>query len=590
MVRYEDIVVQLDSNIERVLKRQATRENSRERGGFVSADGLVGPNSVSSASTLSYGYLVPESRFYHSQELLERILMVGDFGRRRRSSSGNYDLLSTNFDSSPDTGFITQSLAPVVKAARLQDDAGAAQIAESLGELIFTGAAGMVKGGFHTPNHRWVIVAALAMAQQLFPDLQVGDTIDAYLAESIDVNDDGEYIERSTGVYNAIVNRSLIYAAEALDRPELLNAVRKNLDLNYHLLHADATVVTSISQRQDQGSRSVPTTLADGFHALAHIDNNGFYASVADWLVERGGSALMCLSNFVGHPEWRSQHIEREPLRHSYAVIYPTSGLWRVRRDQTSATVAAGLTSPFSVVCGQAEMTVKMCSTFFATGQFVGEDFGGNEKRVRMRHKGRNVIYPEKEYIGGVYWLPINEKVDARNWQEVRGRRETYELAALEVVLEIEEVEGGFDLHIHTEGGQDGVPFQIECNFAASGVLETDSAIVQAVAGHTAFLKSGYAIYSLGEDTIRVGPGNAAHRMWEMRNSEVDARSFRLLITDMTPLERTLEVRCGRRVEAQGEMITGNCAGSIPAALARPSGPGEGRTLHANYPSGQTPT
>ena len=40
-----------------------------------------------------------------------------------------------------------------------------------------------------------------------------------------------------------------------------------------------------------------------------------------------------------------------------------------------------------------------------------------------------------------------------------------------------------------------------------------------------------------------------------MHNSEVDDSSFRLLITDMTPLERTLEVRCGRRVEAQGEMV-----------------------------------
>ena len=111
MIRYEDIIVQLDANIERALERQVTDETSRDRGGFVSADGLVGPGSVSSASALSYGYLLQESRFYHSQELLERILMVGEFGRRRRRPSGNYDLLSTNFDSSPDTGFVTKSLA-----------------------------------------------------------------------------------------------------------------------------------------------------------------------------------------------------------------------------------------------------------------------------------------------------------------------------------------------------------------------------------------------------------------------------------------------------------------------------------------------
>jgi hypothetical protein len=556
MVNYEEAVRQLDAGIERTLARQVTDKGHRDCGGFVDGEGLVGPNSVSSASGLAYAYLLEESRYYHSEQLLQRILLVGDFGRRRRRPSGNYDLLSTNFDSSPDTGFITKSLAPAVKAAREQsEDAGAQQIAESLGELIYTGAAGMVAGGFHTPNHRWVLVAALAMARELFPDLDVMETIDAYLNESIDISADGEYIERSTGVYNAVVNRSLIFAAEALGRSELLEPVRKNLEFNYHLLHGDATVVTSISRRQDRGSRSVPTTLADGFHALAEIDGNGFFASVADWLVEKGGSATVCLPNFVRHPEWRSSQIKREPLRHSFAKIYPISGLWRVRRTDTSATVVAELTAPFAVVRGRAEMSVKICSTFFATGQFCGEEFDGDERKVRMVHKGRNKIYPEKDYICGIYWQPIDEKVDAQNWQDVRSRRQTYELAPLEVALEVEEVDGGFDLHIKTSGGLDGVPVQIECNFAPGGILETDSAIVQGKAGNTAFLKSGYGIYKVGDDAIQIGPGENAHCMWAMRNSEISENDFRLLITAMAPLQKTLEVRCGMWSQARGELL-----------------------------------
>ena len=34
MIRYEDIIVQLDANIERALERQITDETSRDRGGF----------------------------------------------------------------------------------------------------------------------------------------------------------------------------------------------------------------------------------------------------------------------------------------------------------------------------------------------------------------------------------------------------------------------------------------------------------------------------------------------------------------------------------------------------------------------------
>ncbi len=557
MLEYKHVIRELDASVPRLLARQVVDGGSADCGGFIDADGLVGPNSVSSASTLAYAYLLEESVYYHSPELLERILLVGDFGRRRRRPSGNYDLLSTNFDSSPDTGFITKALAPTVKLARAQSgDRGAQQIAESLGELIRAGADGMVRGGFHTPNHRWVIVAALSLASELFPDLDVRDTIEAYLAETIDVNADGEYIERSTGVYNAVVNRSLILAAAALDRPELLEPVRRNLDFNFHMLHGDATVVSSISRRQDRGARAVPTTLADGYHAMAHIDGNGFYAAVADWLVERGGSSLVCLTNFALHPAWRGEEIARQSLPSEYAQSYPVSGLWRVRRGATSATVAAGLTTPFAVVCGKAEMTLKLCSTYFATGQFVGEDFTGDASSAALQHKGRNKIYPEKGYTGGIYWLPIDERVDADNWQAVRSRRDVYALPALEVALRVQEVDGGFDLHIASSGGLDGVPFQIECNFAPGGILQTDGIIMEGKEGNTAFLKSGHALYRMGDDAISVGPGSHAHSMWAMRNSEVDARAFRLLITDRTPVQKTVEIRCGTWSDSAQRLVS----------------------------------
>lgn len=558
MVSYVQLVGELDRHLEGVLARQVLDRDHTYRGGFIDGDRLVGSASVSAVAPLGYAYLLAESSHYRSEALLERILLAAAFARRHRQPSGCFDLLSTNFDSAPDTGFVVQAIAPVVLAAQRQaaDDEGARSIADALGELVRTAAPGMVAGGFHTPNHRWVIVSALAQAQVLFPELEVIDAIEAYLGEGIDINADGEYIERSTGVYNAVVNRSLIRAAQALNRPELLEPVRRSLDLSYHLLHADGTVVTSISKRQDRGTRVVPTGLADGFHALAHIDGNGFYAAVADWLITRGSGGLVCLPNYILYPEWRTATVEPEVLPESYACVYPVSGLWRVRRGHVSATAAAGLTAPFSVVCGQAELVaVKMSSTYFATGQFIGEDFTAAGAGVRMRHKGRNSIYPEKDYMGGIYWLPVDEQVDADNWRAVRGRRATYALPPLEVELEIEEVAGGFDLHMRTVGGVDGVLFQIECVFAAGGTFETDSALMEGETGQTVFLKSGYGLYRVGEDAIRVGPGAMQHAMWRMRNSEIDAEGYRVLIALMAPVARTLEIRCGRWSEAAGGFV-----------------------------------
>ena len=557
MIAFAPLVGELDQQVEGVLTRQVLDAESPYCGGFMDGDRLVGSQSISAVAPLGYAYLLPESRHYRSELLLQQILLAAEFARRHRNPSGCFDLLTTNFDSAPDTGFVVQAIAPVVFAARQQapEDEGAVKIADALGELIQTAAPGMVAGGFHTPNHRWVLVAALAQAQALYPELAVSATVDAYLDEGIDINADGEYSERSTGVYNAVVNRALIRAAHVLARPDLLAPVRRNLDLSYHLLHADATAVTSISKRQDRDTRAVPTGLADGYHALAHLDDNGFYAAVADLLVARGGG-LICLPNYVLHPEWQATCIERTPLPERYSRVYPASGLWRVRQGAVSATAAAGLTAPFSAVCGQAELAaVKISSTYFATGQFVGEEFAAAGNGVRMQHKGRNRIYPERDYVGGIYWLPVAEQVDAQNWQEVRGRRPTYELPPLKVELHVEEVAGGFDLHIHTAGGVDGVPFQIEGVFAPGGTLEMDSALVEGRAGQTVFLKAGYALYRVGDDAIRIGPGAMEHTIWRMRNSEIDEGRLRVLIALRTPVARTLEIRCGQWSDAPGGFL-----------------------------------
>ena len=552
-MEYRKLVCELDDHIGSILERQITDTAHHHCGGFVDADRLAGTQGVSAVASLGYAYLLSESRHHRSAELLERILLAADFARRLRRPSGCFDLLSTNFDSAPDTAFTVGAIAPVVvEARRHTDDEGSRAIAEALGELVQTAAPGMMAGGFHTPNHRWVLVAALVQAQMLYPELEVLPVVEAYLGEGIDINADGEYIERSTGTYNAIVNRALIRIAQVLTRPELLEPVRRNLDLSFHLLHADATVVTSISKRQDRGTRVVPRGLADGYHAMAHIDGSGFYAGVAVWLTA-GGGGLVCLPNYILNPHWRDESVYPEPLPPSYNRVYPVSGLWRVRREQVSATAAAGLTAPFSAVSGAAELTaVKASSTFFATGQFVGEDFAATDTGVRMRHRGRNSIYPEHDYRGGIYWLPIDEAVDADNWREVRGRRETYALPPLEVTLEIAAVASGFDLHWRTTGGVDGVPFQIECVFAPGGIFETETALVEGTAGQTAFLKSGYGLYRVGADAIRIGPGAFAHAMWKMRNSEVDAGGYRVLIALMAPAEHTLEIRCGRWSDAAG--------------------------------------
>ena len=54
MVEYGQVIRELEISLPRLLARQMTDERSADCGGFMDGDGLVGPNSVSSASTLTY--------------------------------------------------------------------------------------------------------------------------------------------------------------------------------------------------------------------------------------------------------------------------------------------------------------------------------------------------------------------------------------------------------------------------------------------------------------------------------------------------------------------------------------------------------
>ena len=50
---------------------------------------------------------------------------------------------------------------------------------------------------------------------------------------------DGEWTERSNGIYNVVSDVMLIHAARLLKRPELLVPVRANLKMMTYLVHPD---------------------------------------------------------------------------------------------------------------------------------------------------------------------------------------------------------------------------------------------------------------------------------------------------------------------------------------------------------------
>ena len=543
MLNYDMLVANLDDRVEALLPQQVMDISRSDCGGFGSAGyGMVGGSQIGSVQVLGFAWLLEGSRYYGDADILERLILGAQFARSVRRPSGLFDLVTTDWDSGPYTAFLVQALAPMVKAAQKSQLKGADEVADVWGEIIQATGHSMAKGGFNTPNHRWVLVSALSQALDLFPDLDVMPAIDSYLAETIDINPDGEYTERSTGVYNAICNRSLRLAAEMLDRPDLLEPVRRNLDTSYHLLHADGSVVTSLSRRQDRGTDVIPTGMVDSYYTLARRDGNGLFASIADWLASYAGAGLpWSLEPFLSHPEWREDDLPREPLSDDYHKVYPSSGVYRVRRGKLSATAATGITAPFSLKYGQAELrAVQVCGCYFGLAQFNAETLTEADGRIVLGFpcKGRR-------HDGPVYYHPVGRPVSMDEYADLRTKREVTVLPPLEMSLAIEEVTSGFDLQLVTSEPFDNIPVQIAFDFAPGGIFDFENGIAQGNAGKVFFLQDGLGIYHVGQDAISVGPGAFAHRMWDMRNSESAPHAFRVLMTFTTPVNHMVQIRCG---------------------------------------------
>jgi len=573
MYSYERVLTAIVEWTRRSLPRQVLDESRWEDGAFIARGGClwevagypapdVSNHSHSIACTV-YSYLADGSPLRGDRELGERIIRAIRFLRRSQRPTGLIDLPSTNYESPPDTAFAVQLLAPVVTLARRVGDAGndhAREIADALGEFIRTGAEGIIGRGFHTPNHRWVICGALGWAMMLYPDLKATDYVESILAEGIDINEDGEFTERSAVVYNAVCDRSLRFMADHLKRPDLLDHVRKNLDLMLHLLHPDATAVTSISVREDRGRRIVPYSIADSFFDMAQRDRNGVWATAADLLTSdeawrntaewRFDPPIAWLFEpFVSHPEYRSKRIARGSLPDSFSITYPAARMWRIRRGALSATAVAGHRIPFAVRYGEVDLkAVKLFGSYILAARFEADQFEPTDGGVRLIHRG------ETRKVPG-YDLPLGRPVPFGKFGDMDAERQRWTQPPMDIILEIREAPSGFDLHVQTTGGMDRILFQIECCFDGPGEWETDTQVTQVENGQTVILKKGYGTFRRGRHGIRIGPGSIAHRVYAMRNSEPEPDSFRVLVTLQTPVDRVFEIRYGAWSAATGKLV-----------------------------------
>jgi hypothetical protein len=287
------LIAQNDEAIPAQLARQSHDRSKPTFGGIPAENGLYHAGAASGfLCSLTAAYVSPASRYGGSPELLQALDDAATFLLAAQHEDGTIDLLTTNFHSPPDTGFVLEWVCAAASVLQSAQIPAAVPVLQKLLTFIRRGADALAIGGIHTPNHRWVVSMALARANALIPDSRYLNRIDTWLAENIDIDPDGQFTERSTSVYSPLIDRCLVTIARLLDRPHLLDPARRNLEMSLYYLHANGEIATEGSRRQDQYQRSSMVPYYYAYRYMALHDHDGRFAAVVHQLENAPGANL----------------------------------------------------------------------------------------------------------------------------------------------------------------------------------------------------------------------------------------------------------------------------------------------------------
>ena len=516
------LIARHDDALERYLTAQMTDPGSRYCGSAADSYGLYTAQAAGGIlSACATALLQPASKFHGSGTAMERLRLAARYLERVQSPDGNIDLLATNFNSPPDTAFVVHGVG---SAASIAHRAGNREMLAAMEPFLTRAGGGLARGGVHTPNHRWVVCSALAQIHEVFPDAAYPRRIEQWLSEGIDIDADGQYTERSTGIYNAICDRSFVVLAAKMKNPDLLDPVRRNLNSMMYLLHSNLEVVTEISRRQDQYERRDMGPYWFPLQFMAVYDNDGRYAALADAVAPKAAS----LTALMEYPEL-SRKVAPAPLPDDYEHVFPELRAARIRRGPLSATVLLDGDNHFlSFRRGEAVIaSVRFASAFFGKGQFVpgaGSKQGGSFELSQTLEAG--------------YYQPLDppHEVKAGEWGQTRiGRRRT-EVCKLEQSAVITETKKGLRVRLRALGTA-GIPLAVELALREGGKLE---GCAETPGGH--ILADGYATYRVGADTVRFGPGKREHSYTQVRGAAPPAPGMRVYVCGFTPFDHEMEI------------------------------------------------
>ncbi|MFB5761213.1 hypothetical protein [Paenibacillus medicaginis] len=572
---YKQLVDSNNRAVEEGLSRQVLDPQSRYYGGTIDpGTGIAWVNHTTGTPTdmCYWGAALahPDSAYYRDEQLLARLLLATEFVLRAQHEDGSISPGWTNYHSPPDTAFVIVGYAQLYQLLAQQEWAPLQPVLDNMRLFLERTIPAMLTGGCHTPNHRWVLCAALGFLYKLFGLEEAVQRVDQWLSEGMDITPDGEWTERSNGIYNAVSDIMLIHAARLLDRPQLLDPVRLNLRMMVYLVHPAGEVVTDYSGRQDLGSFHDLSPYYLPYAILARYDQDPVFAGMAEWagqaLASPGVCSVNVLVRMLLEPELQEPFeateilpvkyekiLNGDFLRHGYLQNMELAGhlgriyhsrlhtdfgapVARCRDGGTSVTLMTETPSFFALRHGAVRLLAVQLASYFYPGYVPMQEMTKLPEGYRLAGEQKKGYYGPVE--GAL--LPPTSGTAVSPWYLLphHMRPLTHE-QTFRVEAEVQRTNKGWTIRLlGDEPGE--VMTQLSFIFGREGSFTTGE--LQA-AGEDCYLWSGgHLRYVCGEDWIELTGGELGHLAATVREAKLQDNCKAVLVNFMTPFNKTFTI------------------------------------------------
>lgn len=524
--------------------------------GLMRGDVIEAKPTIYMMATALALYLNSRSRYYKSEKLMEALQLAADGVARVQRKSGYIDYPCCNFFSAPDTSFCYKRLNDGYRLMKkYQDVADTTILQKKYLAIMRMAAEAICDGGFHTPNHRWGICAALMQAAKLFADdtefaKSLMDRTVLYLQEGIDGNSEGEYAERSTGNYNAVVNNAMMAMYQCSKDVKYLGYVERNLNMMMYYIEPNDMVFTQNSTRQDQGKEIFMDKYlyqylyllaydgTDGFIKLTpeeHARFDGAAHQIIKGCAETGRQAPNCLHLLMIYDKTLDYTFENCGFLKTYHKLFKEAGVLRVKKENYSYTVMKNRSAFLYFNVNGLEAFLKIGESYCEIRNFVPDEMDVQEGKTVLSHTAR-----------GWYYLPWKEKQNTSDWWQMdHKKRDLMITSDLHTQVVITELADGLEISVDTDG-LERLPLRMELCVPSQTTLENDHFCMETVAGKSMVLSDDYVTMTKGLTSIEFGPGACEHHFkGHYSGEEVNADGYTIYCNTYTPTKRvyTLKVK-----------------------------------------------